>query len=155
MLQERGGCTILSSGWHLLGLLNRYYWIHRQLEDDGGQPSWPKILVKKILHHTLEQEKYGFGEVVDEFTYWGAYYCDAVLAAAHALAAAKNRLDGEEVLKELRYLSLDNTNTGVLEMDANGDRRRAQNPVFYVTSEGEAVQFALYDGNLDILQDPL
>jgi ABC-type branched-subunit amino acid transport system substrate-binding protein len=82
---------------------------------------------QKILHHTLKLyiEKYGFSDVVDELTYWGAYYYDAVLAAAHALAAANNRSDGEEVLKEIHNLLPDNANTGVLELDANGDRRGA------------------------------
>jgi ABC-type branched-subunit amino acid transport system substrate-binding protein len=118
-------------------------------------PLGQRYLAKDLTPHIEAQEKYGFNNVTDELTYWGAYYYDAVLAAAHALAAAKNRSDGEEVLKEIHNLSLDNANTGVLEMDENGERRGARNPVFYITPEGEKVQFALYDGNLDILQDPL
>jgi hypothetical protein len=98
---------------------------------------------KDLAPHVEAQEKYDFSDVVDELTYWGVYYYDAVLAAAYALVATNNRLDGEDELKELCHLLLDNTNTGVLEMDANRDRMRARNPVFFDRSEGEAVQFAL------------
>jgi hypothetical protein len=114
-----------------------------------------RYLAKDLTPHIEAQEKYGFNDVTDELDLWCAYYYYAVLAAAHALAAAKNRSDGEEVLKVMRNLLLDNANTGVLEMDENGERLGARNPVFYITPEGEKVQFALYDGNLDILQDPL
>ena len=76
------------------------------------------------------------------------------MAVAHGLAAAKNISDGEEVLKEIRGLSL-NAITGVLEMDDNGDRIGARMPALYVNATGETEQFGVYDGVLEYSREPL
>ena len=92
----------------------------------------------------------------DELSYWGTYAYDAVLVAAHGLAAANNQSNGEEVLKEIRSLSIDNAATGVIEIDENGDRIGARIPVFYISSEGTAEQFSVYYNNtLEFVKDPL
>ena len=104
----------------------------------------------------IEAQKYGFQDDYNELTYWGSYAYDAVLAAAHGLAAAQNRSDGEEVLRAIRSLSLNNTVTGALQLDENGDRIGARIPVFYVTPNGTSEQFAAYySETLEFLQDPL
>ena len=114
-----------------------------------------RYLAKDTTPH-IEAMEYGFQENYDTLTYWGTYAYDAVLAAAHGLAAATNRSDGEQVLKEIRGLSLNNTNTGVLQLDEHGDRIGARIPVFFITPEGTAEQFSVYyNGTVDFLQDPL
>jgi class 3 adenylate cyclase/ABC-type branched-subunit amino acid transport system substrate-binding protein len=104
----------------------------------------------------IEAAEYGFDDQYETLTYWGSYAYDAVLAVASGLVAAANISDGEEVLWQIRSLSLNNTNTGVLTMDEHGDRVGARIPVFFVDSDGASVQFAVYyDGTVDLIQDPL
>ena len=118
-------------------------------------PLAQRYLAKDPAPHVKAVE-YGLKDDYNRLTYWGAYAYDAVLVAAHGLAAATNRSNGEEVLKEIRALTLTNTTTGILQLDENGDRKLARIPVFYITPEATAEQFALYNnGTLDFLQDPL
>ena len=124
-----------------------------ELTEDN--PFAQRYLAKDSAPH-VEAMKYGLQDDYNTLTYWGSYGYDAVLTAAHGLAAATNRSDGEEVLKEIRGLTLINTTTGVLQLDENGDRIGARIPVFFITSEGTAEQFALYNnGTLYLDQDPL
>jgi ABC-type branched-subunit amino acid transport system substrate-binding protein len=74
-------------------------------EDD---PLGQRYLAKDLTPHIEAQEKYAFNDVTDELTFWGAYYYDAVLAAAHALAAAKNR-SKISMAKELRKAGVEVT----------------------------------------------
>ena len=53
-------------------------------------------------------------------------------------------------------LSLNNTNTELLQMDENGDRIGARIPVFFITLDGTAEKFAVYEGgSVSFLQEPL
>jgi ABC-type branched-subunit amino acid transport system substrate-binding protein len=118
-------------------------------------PLAQRYLAKDPTPH-IEAQQYGFDDQYNTLTYWGSYAYDAVLAAAHGVVAASNRSNGEEVLKEIRSLRLNNTNTGVLEMDQHGDRVGARIPLFFVNSEGVSEQFGVYyDGTVDFLRDPL
>eukprot|EP00956_Cyclotella_meneghiniana_P001973 scaffold2223_cov46-Cyclotella_meneghiniana.AAC.2 len=114
-----------------------------------------RYLAKDSAPH-VEAMEYGIQDDYNTLTHWGSYGYDAVLTAAHGLAAATNRSDGEEVLKEIRGLTLINTTTGVLQLDENGDRIGARIPVFFITPEGSAEQFAAYySGTVEFLEDPL
>lgn len=117
-------------------------------------PFAQRYLAKDPTPH-IEAQQYGFGDDYDVLTYYGVYNYDAVLAAAHALVATQNISDGQELLSEIRNLSLNNTNTGVLQMDENGDRIGARVPLFFITSDGKTEKFAVYDGNLEYTQEPL
>jgi len=118
-------------------------------------PLAQRYLAKDPAPH-IEAMEHGFQDNYDILSYWGAYAYDAVLAAAHGLATATNISDGEQVLKEIRGLSLNNTNTGLLKMDEYGDRIGARIPVFFVTPAGTAEQFAVYEGGtVSFIQEPL
>jgi ABC-type branched-subunit amino acid transport system substrate-binding protein len=120
-----------------------------------ANPFAQRYLAKDPTPH-IEAQQYGLEDDYDDLTYWGAYAYDAVLASAYALAAAENRSDGEQVLKEIRSLSLNNTNTGILQMDEKGDRIGARIPIFYITPDGNTEQFAVYyNGTTDYLREPL
>jgi hypothetical protein len=124
-----------------------------ELTEDS--PLAQRYLAKDPTPH-IEAMEQGFNDEYDTLTYWGTYAYDAVLAAAHGLAAATNRSDGEEVLKEIRALSLDIANSGLLEMDEKGDRIGARIPIFFLTPEGTAEKFAVYyKGTVDFLRDPV
>jgi ABC-type branched-subunit amino acid transport system substrate-binding protein len=117
-------------------------------------PLAQRYLAKDPTPH-IEAQQYGFDENYNTLTYWGSYAYDAVLAAASGLAAAVNMSDGEEVLRAIRGLSLNITNTGNLEMDEHGDRVGARIPVFFIKPDGEAEEFAVYDGTLEYKLAPL
>jgi hypothetical protein len=111
-------------------------------------PLAQRYLAKDPAPH-IEAQQYGFDENYNTLTYWGSYAYDAVLAAASGLAVATNISDGEEVLRAIRDLSLNITNTGNLEIDEHGDRVGARIPIFFVKPDGEA------DHTVDYLQTPL
>ena len=113
-----------------------------------------RYMTKDVTPH-IDAMEYGLRDDYDVLSYWGAYGYDAVLAAAHGLAAAKNRSDGEQVLQSIRAVSLDNANTGLLELDEYGDRIGARIPIFYI-KDATAEEFAVYyNGNVDFVQAPL
>ena len=124
-----------------------------ELTEDS--PFAQRYLAKDPAPH-IEAQQYGLKDDYDVLTYWGSYAYDAVLAAAHGLAAAKNQSDGQQVLKEIQSLSLENAVTGTLQIDQNGDRIGARIPVFYISPEGKAEKFSVYHNkSLSFLQDPL
>ena len=105
-------------------------------------PLVQRYLAKDPTPH-IEALEYGFPDTYDTMSFYGAYTYEAVLAAANGLATATNISDGAQVLKEIRNLSL-RTDTGALQMDENGDRVGARIPIYFITPEGTAEQFALY-----------
>ena len=118
-------------------------------------PLAQRYLAKDPAPH-IEAMEHGFQDNYDILSYWGAYAYDAVLAAADGLATATNISDGEQVMKEIRDLSLNNTNTELLQMDENGDRIGARIPIFFITLDGTAKKFAVYEGgSVSFLQEPL
>lgn len=123
-----------------------------ELTEDN--PLGQRYMAKDPAPH-IEAMKYGFPDDYNTLSFFGAYYYEAVLVAAHGLAAVTNRSDGEQVLKAIRSLSLNNTYTGVLQMDEHGDRIGARIPVFFFSPEGTSEQFAVYyNGTVDFLRDP-
>ena len=124
-----------------------------ELTEDS--PFAQRYLAKDPTPH-IEAQQYGLQDDYNELTYWGSYAYDAVLVAAHGLAAAKNHSDGEQVLNKIQSIPIENGVTGVIQIDKYGDRVGAHIPIFYITPEGIAEKFSVYNNNtLDFLRDPM